>query len=216
MLQPTNDNTGKNEPILNLPPATQLLCLMNVAVFLLQTFAPGVMTDDVLYRLAFVPRRYTAPGPLVLEAYSSLFTYMFIHGGWMHLCINVATLMAFGAGIERRLGWPRFLFLYVVTGVAAAAVHFMVYPQAETPVVGASGAISGLFGAAVMMMYGGNASGARGFYGLLPVVAVWIGSSVLFGIFGMPGVDSPIAWTAHVGGFIAGILLYKPLAEKTH
>ncbi len=76
--------------------------------------------------------------------------------------------------------------------------------------IGASGAISGLFGGVIMMMYGAGMMG-RGYTKLLPVIFLWLGVAALSGYFGMPGVNNPIAWTAHVGGFISGLLLYKSI-----
>jgi membrane associated rhomboid family serine protease len=210
-------NQNKSEPILNLPPVVQALCLINIGVFLLGLVFPQLMTDNVIDALAFIPARYTGTMPFSLAALTSPLTHMFLHAGWLHISLNVGTLMALGAGLENNMGGRRMLLFYFTTGLCGAGLHLLVFPHSTDPMIGASGAISGLFGGVIMMMYDagmmGRAQPGRGIAGyrkLLPVILVWIGVAVFFGFFGMPGVDSPIAWTAHVGGFISGLLLYKP------
>ena len=170
------------------------------------------MTDNVLYALSFVPARYFGAAPLGFAGILSPLTYMFIHAGWLHLSINVITLVAFGAGLEKAIGGRKMLLFYFATGLCGAALHALVYPLSEDPVVGASGAISGLFGGVVMMMYEAGMMG-KGYEKLLPVIFLWIGASAFFGFFGMPGINNPIAWTVHIGGFISGLLLYKPVCR---
>jgi membrane associated rhomboid family serine protease len=198
------------EPAFNLPPVTQALCLLNIGVFLLGKLFPSLMTDENMYALSFVPARYFGAEPMGAAGLFSPVTHMFLHAGWAHLLINVATLMAFGAGLEKMMGLRRFLLFYFTTGLCAALAQALADPHMEAPMIGASGAISGLFGGILMMMYAGGFMG-RGYRKLLPFVFIWIGISVFFGLFGIPGVDNPIAWVTHIGGFIAGLLLYKPI-----
>ncbi|MCE9507224.1 MAG: rhomboid family intramembrane serine protease [Alphaproteobacteria bacterium] len=200
------------EPVLNLPPVVKALCLVNIAVFLGMTFFPGFMTPDDIYAFGFVPARYSSGQPLDFAGIVSPITHMFIHGGWLHLGINVGTLMAFGAGIEKKIGGRRLLLLYFISGLFGALVHALASPETDAPMVGASGAISGLFGGVIALMYMEGMMG-RGYRKLLPFVLIWIGISVFFGVFGVPGTDNPIAWDTHIGGFISGLLLYKPLSR---
>jgi membrane associated rhomboid family serine protease len=200
------------EPALNLPPAVKALCLINIAVFLLMDFFPGLLTPDDIYVLGFVPARYFSGQPLDFAGIVSPFTHMFIHGGWLHLGINIGTLMAFGAGLEKKIGARRLLLFYFITGLCGALAQALAYPEMEAPMVGASGAISGLFGGVVMLMYSEGLMG-QGYRKLAPLIFIWIGISVFFGFFGMPGTDNPIAWTTHIGGFIGGLLLYKPISR---
>ena len=197
------------EPIFNMPPIVQTLCLLNIGVFLLKEFLPQFMTEDVLSALAFVPGRYTGTEPFSLAAITSLLTHMFVHADWLHLIINMTTLMAFGAGLEKNLGGWRMLLLYFATGLCGAGLHILFDPHSSVPMIGASGAISGLFGGILMMMYGAGMMGS--FKKLLPVIFIWIGVSLFFGFFGMPGEANPIAWDVHISGFISGMLLYKPI-----
>jgi len=201
-----------HQPIFNLPPVVQALCLINIGVFLFGTFFPNLMTDALTYKLAFVPARYTGTEPLDFSAFYSPVTHMFLHAGWMHLSVNMGMLLAFGAGIERALGGRKLLLLYFASGLGGALAQALVYPHTEAPMIGASGAISGLFGGVLMLMYAGGMMG-QGYKKLLPFIFIWVGISVFFGFFGMPGIDNPIAWTTHVGGFVIGMMLYKPLSR---
>ena len=125
----------------------------------------------------------------------------------------MVSLAAFGAPVERLLGARRFVLFYLSAGVVAGLVHVLLFPDSTDPVVGASGAISGVFGAVLMLMrYVGSLNS------LLPVAAIWIGLNVFFGVFGgTPGAGGEqIAWAAHIGGFVYGlaaIRLFVPRRE---
>lgn len=208
ILRPANDPAY--EPAFRLPPVVRALCLLNIAAFAFERLFPGLMNDDVMMALAFVPARYFGGEPFGVTGITSLITHMFMHAGWLHLAINVGTLMAFGAGLERVLGGRKLLLFYFVTGLGGAFTHALIYQDMHTPMIGASGAISGLFGGVLMMMHAGGMMG-QGYKRLFPFVFIWIAISAFFGFFGVPGTDNPIAWTVHVGGFITGLLLYNPL-----
>lgn len=196
-----------SEPALNVPPLVKALCLANIAVFLVFEF---FYNEELMYALSLVPARYFDSTGWSAAAIWSPITHMFLHAGWLHLLINVGTLLAFGAGLEKILGVRRLLVFYIATGFCGELVHVLCYAHSAAPVIGASGAISGLFGGILMMMYDGGMMG-QGYRRLLPFVAVWIAISVLFGVFGFPGASGPIAWTVHIGGFVGGLLLYRPV-----
>lgn len=200
----------RSEPAFNLPPATQFLILANLAIHVLRTFVLGEQASyEILYRLGFVSARYTGGLPLTWEAFVSPLTYMFIHGSWTHVLMNVAMLAAFGAGIERQMGSKKMLSFFLMTGFLSAWFHMLFYWSSEGALIGASGGISGLFGGVLMMLYSRGHLG-RGTKSLYPAIAIWIGTAILFGIMGAPGAgDATIAWTAHIGGFIAGLALYR-------
>lgn len=199
-----------SEPIFHLPPVVKYLCLANIAAFLTGKIFPELLTNERLYALAFVPARYFGTEPLNMAGLWSPLTHMFLHAGWIHISINVGMLMAFGAATEKALGGRKLLLIYFATGVLGAFTHALVFSTSEGPLIGASGGVSGLFGAALMMLYAQDMLG-QGYKKLLPFILVWIGTSLFFGFFGVPGVDNPIAWTTHIGGFIAGLLLYNPV-----
>jgi membrane associated rhomboid family serine protease len=176
---------GAGERAINLPPAVLWLIVINVAVHLLRSLL-GDETDNNLVMQLVAP-----------------VTYQFIHGGWMHLVVNMVTLAAFGAPVERLLGVRRFVLFYLSAGVVAGFVQVLLFPESGDPVVGASGAISGVFGGVLMLM-----RRVGSLPGLLPVAVIWIGLNVFFGIVGgMPGAGGEqIAWAAHIGGFLYGLL----------
>ncbi len=158
-----------------------------------------------------VPAAYTGGSSDLLSQIAAPITYQFLHGGWLHLGINMITLAAFGAPVERMLGVPRFLAFYLSAGVAAGFVQVLLFSSSTDPVIGASGAISGVFGAVLMLMrYVGSLNS------LLPVAAVWIGLNIFFGIFGgTPGAGGEqVAWAAHVGGFLYGLLAIRFFAPR--
>ena len=131
---------------------------------------------------------------------------MFLHGGWLHLGMNVLMLVAFGAGIERVVSKGDFLNIFFLSGLIGAAAQFMLDPASTIPMVGASGAVSGFFGAILIIMQRNGQLGmsAR----LWPFILLWVGISVLFGLMGSPvgGDDyANIAWAAHLGGFFVGL-----------
>lgn len=153
----------------------------------------------------------------------TLLTYALLHGGWTHLGLNGVWMVAFGTPVARRFGAGRFLAFMAVTAVWGAVAHWLCFPYGFAPVVGASAAISGLMGAAVRFMF----QRERDFPDAktapplslkavftdrraLSFVLVWFVTNSLFGAgaisFGLT--DAPVAWQAHVGGFVAGLLLF--------
>lgn len=191
------------QPILNVPTATKALLIVNVVVHLLRLSLPGNLDDAVVTTFAFIPARYTAAGAFGWSALVDPITYQFLHGSFTHLGINMLALLAFGAGVERRIGGLRMAVFALICGVASALIHFVVYPSSIVPVIGASGAVSGLFGAILRLRARGELR-----RGLWPLVALWIIMDVVSGTIGMGGDGKPIAWVAHIGGFVAGLLLF--------
>jgi len=203
---------GTSERAINLPPAVLWLIGINVAVQLLRQLLGEQADQEIILQFGLVPAAYTSdPNHGLLSLIAAPITYQFLHGGWMHLGINMLTLAAFGAPVERLLGVKRFVLFYLVCGVVSGFVHILVYPGSPDPVVGASGAISGVFGAVLMLMrYVGSLTS------LLPVAGIWIGLNVFFGLFGgAPGAGGEsIAWVAHIAGFVFGLLAIRFFAPR--
>ncbi len=199
MSQPT---AGYQRAI-NLPPATALLAGVLIAIHLLRQVLSPELDDSIILNFALIPKRLTEL-PLSFGAVATLFTHMLLHGGWLHLLVNVGMLLAFAAGLERIIGARRMLGLALVSGLAGGLVHLAIYAHDDAPMLGASGAISGLFGAMIFVL-----AGQRGYRFLLGVSALWLVSNLIFGLGGMPGMSGDdaveIAWVAHVGGYVAGI-----------
>ena len=197
---------GAGQRAINLPPVLLWLIGINVAIQLVRELLGDAADNDILQQFGLVPAAYTSgaggAGPDLLSLLVAPIAYQFLHGGWLHLGINMVTLAAFGVPVVRVLGAGRFILFYLSAGIVAGFVHVFFFPDSMDPVIGASGAISGVFGGVLILMrYVGSLPS------LLPVAGVWIGLNVFFGIMGgTPGAGGdPVAWTAHIGGFVYGL-----------
>jgi membrane associated rhomboid family serine protease len=189
------------------------LIVVNVVVHVARQALIDAVDERLVMSLGLVPAAYTSePGGAWWSLVLAPITYQFLHGGWVHLGVNMLTLAAFGAPVERLLGVRRFLIFYLSAGVFAGLVHVLFSSGSPDPVIGASGAISGVFGAVlVAMRQGGRLSS------LLPVAGVWIALNVFFGLVGgTPGSGgAPVAWTAHIGGFVYGLAALRFFVPKS-
>ncbi len=195
------------QPMFNLPPTVLALIGANVVVHLVVRSLAAETFSWVLIHLAFIPVRYSVEGLGGWPAWVGPLTYQFLHGGWLHLGLNMVMLAAFGSALERAAGRRRMLMIFFVSGVAGAFMHFALFPESNVPVVGASGSISGLFGAVLWLMARPNQWGQRSLR-FWPAAVIWVGISVAIGFTGMPGAAAgQIAWAAHIGGFVAGVAI---------
>jgi len=151
---------------------------------------------------------------------------MFLHGGWIHLILNMWTLWIFGPAVEDRMGTVRFLGFYLVVGISASFAHAIVNANSEVPVLGASGPIAGVIGC-----YARKFPTARlvvmipvlifPFFFEIPAIAFsffWLLTQIIPGIAAlmMPNNGAGIAWWAHIGGFIAGWVLAPLVSSPAH
>ena len=205
---------GGSEPILNLPTGIKYLSLALLLCMGLRYVLSDETMYDIYMHFGFVPAYYTGAMTPDWRAAVAPVTHMFLHGGWLHLGVNIGMLMAFGSALEKSIGIKRAAVIYFVTGAVGAAVHTLVMPADQAPLIGASGGISGLFGGMLILMFRSGLLGGQGYKRLAFLIAVWIGISLLFGYTGMPGADGKIAWTSHIGGFIAGLALYPLIVRE--
>lgn len=180
--------------------------------FAVQLAAPGFEEQ-----LALWPKdlRANPRDPMQLLRLAS---YMFLHGGWLHLAGNLLALFVFGDNVEDALGHWRSLLLYMLAGILGGALHVVLGKDPEMPLVGASGGIAGIM-AAYLLLY----PRAKLFvlaFARLPVllpaswfVASWFGVNLLEAATGGHGGEHDVAWWAHIGGFITGLLLVAPLRQ---
>ncbi len=151
--------------------------------------------------------------------WSGLFTSMMLHGGWAHVAMNAVGALAFGAPVARLLsrgfGPLIFVALYISSGVVAALGFGLCHPGSDSNLVGASGAVFGLIGAATRLMGGHDRVMPLFHPAVLKQAAAWMGVNLLVGLVGLaPGAGgAAIAWEAHAFGFLAGILLIGPLGR---
>jgi rhomboid family protein len=161
---------------------------------------------------------YTDPG----RQASHLLTSMFLHGSWMHLLGNMWFLWIFGDNVEDSMTRPRFLAFYLLCGLAAAFAQVLASPDSAVPMVGASGAISGVMGAYLLLYPRVRVFLLVPIGFLLTSIALpawmmllyWIGLQVLSGLAATGESGGGVAFWAHVGGFVAGLVLVKLFARK--
>jgi membrane associated rhomboid family serine protease len=210
------------EPVVFLAPVVITLIAICAGIYLIQAYAFQEQANRSLLILAsFIPARYSQGLPVDFAYLASPFLYSFLHAGSGHLAINMIWLAAFGSPLAARIGSWRFLVFWAATAFAAALLHFLVYPDSSAPLVGASGAISGMMGAAARFSFRTNKGrGVRAFVGeplsiasslanrtVMTFIAVWMAANLLTGLGGSPGAGSSnIAWEAHIGGFLVGFL----------
>ena len=199
------------QPFINLPIATKWLLILIIACYAgISLFADDMDKAYLYLNFGYIPAIWTGHSVYTMDVYAlfSPITYIFLHGNLMHLVMNGAMLMAFGAGVEQWMGTKKFLIFFFLCGIAAVAVETLIYPYSNNPVIGASGAESGLF-AAILVLLQSQGRLPTGKYGIWPFAMVWIGISVLFGIIGGTMMGGQVAWAAHLGGFITGFILLK-------
>jgi membrane associated rhomboid family serine protease len=206
---------GNSEPIFNMPPTVKWLCFSLIAINAAFLFVDDITKTNIFMTFGFLSARYAGIIPFDWPAVVAPFTHLFLHGGWLHIAVNVGMLMAFGSPLERAIGVKRFLLIYILSGLGGALTHWAFQPQSIYPLVGASGAISGLFGGVLMVMQRQGLMGDPSRYSRLALfIAVWVGITIFFGFAGMPGAEGNIAWTAHVGGFVIGLLLFNAIVRE--
>ena len=195
----------------NVPPITLGVAALLVAVFGVLSFAPVPWTVSVIEAFSVRPIRVAialadpARGEPLLAALS-LLTYALIHLDAMHIALNVGFLLAFGGMCERAFGPRRYVAILVLAAIAGAAAKLALDWNAPVYMIGASGAVFGCMGAFIRLLIGGPVHVRRRGLALLASLVV---VNVIFTFVGPAifGVDGRIAWDAHVGGFLAGLLL---------
>ena len=215
-------------PSRTAPLVTVGLIAVNVLVFVHETalgpHLPQLIQHYGLTPYTFVHWREQSGSPLDPARFLPLFTSMFWHGGWLHLIGNMLYLWIFGDNVEDRLGHGRFLFFYVGCGLAAALTQVALSPDSTVPTVGASGAIAGVLGAYLISF---PRSRVVTFIPIfifpwiveIPAVAyliIWFAIQLLSGVasLGQGEALGGIAWWAHIGGFVAGLLSVGVLAPR--
>ncbi|HUP63674.1 MAG TPA: rhomboid family intramembrane serine protease [Thermoanaerobaculia bacterium] len=209
-------------PRLHRPPLVNVtLIAINVVVFLWE-ISLGPRLEPALYQYAFIPARFWSAGGWTHDLLT-MFLSMFLHGGWLHLGSNMLYLWIFGDNIEDQLGHGRYLLFYLLCGAAATMAHAVFNASSTLPSIGASGAIAGVLGAYLLLFPRARVHTLipLGFFitmSALPAIVVlglWFVIQFFSGIASI-GVSTAqtggVAWFAHIGGFVAGLLLIRPLA----
>jgi membrane associated rhomboid family serine protease len=201
---------------------TMALIALNVLAFFVELSRPSEgALQSFIQSWGVVPREYSAGTDLApripLPFWSTLITSMFLHGGWMHLGGNMLYLWIFGDNLEKVMGHLRFLIFYLICGVAAGLAHIVFNARSNVPTVGASGAISGILGG-YMMMFPRNRVRVLTNRGVMAVPAflmlgLWILIQLVSSVGSVARTEQTegggVAFLAHVGGFVAGLILVK-------
>jgi membrane associated rhomboid family serine protease len=204
------------EPVYSAAKVTASLIAINLAVFFYQLSLPSYELNRFVEQWGIVPDR------LHLE---SLITSMFLHGGWMHILGNMLFLWVFGRNVEDLIGGGRFLVFYLLCGLAAALIQVVTNFYSPVPTIGASGAISGVMGAYLIKFPRARIVTLVFIVFFVTTVDIpsallllfWFGMQFLNGLGSLAQTDytgGGVAWFAHVGGFVAGMLLIRAFPQK--
>ena len=204
---------GDANPRRHFPVMTVLIILTNALVFLYQLSLPERSLDAFIAQAGLIPADLTAGMP---SALTDLLTSMFLHGGWMHILSNMLYLWIFGDNIEDLMGPIPYLLFYLAAGVVAALAQVAAYPSSHVPTIGASGAIAGVLGA-YAVLYPRNRIRTLFTLGFflrmlyLPAIIVlgfWFVLQLFSGVAAIGTMATGgVAWFAHIGGFVAGLVL---------
>jgi membrane associated rhomboid family serine protease len=216
MLIPYKDTN----PTTKFPIITLLLIIINIIVFYFQI--AGKFKFNLTEEFALIPAEIMTGkninGSQLINPYITLLSYMFLHGGLLHLGFNMLFLWIFGNNIEDRMSAPGFISFYLLTGVISGLAFSFIEPKATVPLVGASGAISGVLGAYVIMFPFARIHALLFIFRIkMPAVVfifIWFISQIS-GFLGNTSQTSNIAWISHIAGIISGILLFKLFVKKT-
>lgn len=218
-----------DNPTVLWPVVTIALIVANTAVFFYELSLEPRLLETFIYQMGMVPASIIQAHIPGTGGYFTVLTSMFLHGGWMHIIGNMLYLWIFGNNIEDSMGHFRFVIFYLVTGLAAAAAHLALNPASTIPTIGASGAVSGVLGAYLVLFPHARIKTLIFLLGpffriiYLPawlLLIFWIGIQLLSQAAG--GMDSSaggVAYAAHIGGFVAGIaliFLFRKYRRKTH
>ena len=231
-------NPVKREPILNIPGVVSALIVLFAVIHAMRVYLLSPLQRNAFDSvLAFNPLRYeqTAliggplPGGFGADIWTFV-TYAFIHADLVHLAVNSVWLLPFGSAVARRFGPLRFVVFFLVTAAAGAFAHLLTHGGSSAWMVGASAAISGTMAAAMRFAF--QRGGPLGFWRysedeayripalplsgvlqdarVLGFLAAWFAINLIFGLgsLTLSGGDDLIAWQAHIGGFLAGLLLF--------
>lgn len=199
-----------------------LLIILNGLVFYYEL----QLGNEELFRFTqiwgLIPSRLlSTPG----QAWMTIFTSMFLHGGWFHILSNMWILVIFGDNVENRLGGGKYLAFYLLSGIAAAILQTFLSPGSLVPMIGASGAIAGVLGAYLILYPQSRIASLVPILFIFTIVELpawiflgfWFVSQLFSGWLSLQGADmSSIAWWAHIGGFVFGMLAVRLFARRRY
>ena len=224
------------EPMFNLP--TPIMALGGI-MLLLQALQEFVLStaewQDILLTFSFLPVRYSVSAPMdfsfpggILGDVWTFVTYAFLHGSWMHVLLNLVWMAAFATVFLRRIGTRNFALFFVITAASGALVHLVVHYGDATPLVGVSAVLSGAMAATARFAFNGGIGGFSALQGVhrspslslgqlrhnsqaMMFLGLWLVLNLVFGLTSIVGGGGSVAWEAHLGGFVVGLLVFPYL-----
>ncbi len=212
----------------SFPIVTWLFIALNAVVFLYEISLPSFELNALIMTFGLIPGLLELSEPLRLIQNPILpltfMTHMFMHGGWLHFLSNMWILFIFGDNVEDRMGSIRFLVFYLISGFIGALIQAYMYPNSFVPAIGASGAIAGVLGAYWVLFPKAKV------ITLIPLIfvpwfieipavfylGIWLVTQIYFGISSLPssGIMGGVAWWAHIGGFVFGLLFHRLFLQQ--
>ena len=207
-----------DNPTHNKPYVCYFLITICIFIFLWQSSLPTTLNNQAVYNFGVVPAALLGDQESYISPILTIFTSMFMHGSWMHLIGNMVFLWIFGDNIEDSLGRTKFIIFYLLSGIGAALLQGIIDPTSSIPMIGASGAIAGVLGGYLLMHPKANVNVLMWIIIFISVIRVpafivlgfWIVGQFFNASFTS---GSGVAYFAHIGGFIVGILLI-PFLKK--
>lgn len=204
------------------PLVNWMLIILNGVVFYYELKLGQEGLFRFIHTWGLVPSQL-ASAPSV--AWLTIFTSMFLHGGWFHILSNMWVLFIFGDNVENRMGSGRYLLFYLFCGIAAALMQTYLSLTSTTPMIGASGAIAGVLGAYLILFPRSRIASLVPIFFIFTIVEVpavlflgfWFVSQLFSGWRALQGADvSAVAWWAHIGGFIFGMITVQLFARRRY
>jgi membrane associated rhomboid family serine protease len=220
-LIPLRDSArSRTFPVVNLT-----IIILNLVIYFKEVTVEPYRLNQIFYTYGLIPAdvlNTIFTGAPLTPVLINFITATFIHGGWVHVIGNMLFLWVFGDNVEDRLGHFKYLLFYLLAGIAGGVVHVITNPASTIPVVGASGAVAGVLGAYII------AFPRSRILALVPIIiiftlmeipavifiALWFFIQLFNGVASLGGAANPVAWWAHVGGFLMGMLLIKMMAPR--
>jgi membrane associated rhomboid family serine protease len=198
-----------------------LLIVANAAVFWYELQLGEGALQNFIFTWGLIPAELMSN---LQEKWPTVFTSMFLHGGWFHIISNMWVLYIFGDNIEDRVGSTRYLLFYLLSGIAAASLQIFIMQGSSIPMIGASGAIAGVLGAYLISFPSSRIASLVPIFFIFTIVEIpaiiflvfWFVTQLYSGLFAMQGGSSSgIAWWAHIGGFIFGLIMVSFFRRRT-